>query len=415
VIEIINNWIANQGWNVFLGEIIGWIVNIVIIIIICYLADIIVKKVLLRIVNIIVRRSKSDWDDVILNHKVFHRMAYLAPAIVIYLFAPSFPSFQIWIQKVSGSLMIIIGAITVNSLLSAVNEIYSHYEISREKPIKGFMQVIMIFIYILTGVFIFSILLSKSPWVFLSGIGAMTAIILLIFKDSILGLVAGFQLSANKMVRIGDWIEMPKYGADGDVIDVTLNTVKIQNWDKTITTIPTYALISDSFKNWRGMSESGGRRIKRSFNIDMSSIKFCDNEMLERFGKFKSISAYIKLKDEEIIKSNREKGVDTSSPADRRNLTNIGTFRAYLYSYLKNHPKIHQNMTLLVRQLPPSANGLPIEIYVFSNDQDWVIFENIQSDIFDHILAVLPEFDLAVFQNPSGKDITNLSSGEKSI
>jgi miniconductance mechanosensitive channel len=411
--EIINNWISNQGWNAYWTEFSVTAINIFIIITISYLADIIVKRILLKIVSIIVQRTESDWDDALLNRKVFHRLAYFAPAIVIYLMASSFPSIEDLIQKITGSLMIFIAAITANSILNAVNDIYNRYDISREKPIKGFIQVLMIFLYLLTIIFILSLLLSKSPWVFLSGIGAMTAIILLIFKDSILGLVAGFQLSANKMVRIGDWIEMPKFGADGDVIDVTLNTVKVQNWDKTITTIPTYSLISDSFKNWRGMSDSGGRRIKRSFSIDMNSIKFCDDDLLKRFEKFKSISTYIKSKRDEVIKANQQDGVESSSPADRRNLTNIGTFRAYLYSYLRNHQKIHQNMTLLVRQLPPSTNGLPIEIYVFSNDQEWISYENIQSDIFDHMLAVLPEFDLIAFQNPSGRDFLNLSQDNK--
>jgi len=412
VIEIINSWIESQGWDGVSGELIGWVIGIAAIIILSYLADFIVKRIFLQAVKIMAKRTESEWDDSLLRRKVFHKLAYLAPTLVVYFFAASFPSIEIWVQKITISIMIVIGAMTIASLLNAVNDIYNNYEISREKPIKGFLQVIMIFVYILSSVFILSVLLSRSPWVFLSGIGAMTAVVLLIFKDSILGLVAGFQLSANKMIRIGDWIEMQKYGADGDVIDVTLNTVKVQNWDKTITTIPTYALISDSFKNWRGMSESGGRRIKRSFSIDMSTIKFCDDEMLSRFKKFKSIGEYIKSKKDELTRANEKLGVTQSYRADQRSLTNIGTFRTYLYNYLKTHPKIHQNMTLLVRQLPPSPTGLPIEIYVFSNDQEWISFENIQSDIFDHILAVLPEFDLGVFQNPSGRDFEQLTNND---
>jgi miniconductance mechanosensitive channel len=223
---------------------------------------------------------------------------------------------------------------------------------------------------------------SKSGW-------------LLVFKDSILGLVASVQLSSNDMVRIGDWIEMPKYGADGDVIDVTLHTVKVQNWDKTITTIPAYSLISNSFKNWRGMTESGGRRIKRAIYIDMASIKFCTKEMLNRFEKFQLISEYIKSKRKEIARYNKEHNIDTSELINGRNLTNVGSFRAYVAAYLHNHPKIHRGLTFLVRHLSPGENGLPIEIYVFSNDQVWANYEAIQADIFDHILGVVPLFDLA--------------------
>ena len=244
--------------------------------------------------------------------------------------------------------------------------------------------------------------------------GAMTAILLLVFKDSILGLVASIQLTSNDMVRIGDWIEMPKYGADGDVIDVTLHTVKVQNWDKTITTIPSYALISDSFKNWRGMAESGGRRIKRAIYIDLTSIKFCTSEMLDRFEKFQLITDYIRTRKAEITEYNQEHQVDTSELINGRNLTNVGTFRAYLVAYLHHHPKIHQDLTFLIRHLPPGEQGLPIEIYVFSNDQVWANYEAIQADIFDHIFSVVPMFDLRLFQNPTGADFQQFTAtGEK--
>jgi miniconductance mechanosensitive channel len=264
---------------------------------------------------------------------------------------------------------------------------------------------------IAVGVFALSITLDKSPWVFLSGLGAMTAVVLLIFKDAILGLVAGIQLSANDMVRPGDWIEMSKYGADGDVMEVTLTTVKVRNWDKTITTIPTYALISDSFRNWRGMTMSGGRRIKRSVWIDVNSIRFCSPEMIEKFERIALLKEYVRSKREELEKYNREQGVDDASPVNGRRMTNVGTFRAYLVQYLRHHPQVHQQLTLLVRQLQPTEKGLPIEVYVFSSDQRWVEYEAIQADIFDHILAVLPEFGLRPFQSPSGADIAGALSG----
>ena len=238
---------------------------------------------------------------------------------------------------------------------------------------------------------------------------------MLVFRDSILGFVAGIQLAANRMVSVGDWIEMPAYGADGDVLEVALTTVKVQNWDKTITTIPTYALISESFKNWRGMSESGGRRIKRSVSIDMSSIKFCDLEMLERFEKIQYISGYIEQKKNELKDFNRAMSVDTASLVNGRRMTNIGTFRAYVQAYLQNHPKINKDMTFLIRQLPPTENGLPIEIYVFSNDKVWANYEAIQADIFDHVLAVVPEFDLRVYQNPTGADFRILNRAPQSL
>ena len=243
----------------------------------------------------------------------------------------------------------------------------------------------------------------------LTGLGAMTAVLILVFKDSILGFVASMQLSMNDMVRIGDWIEMPKFGADGDVIDVTLHTVKVQNWDKTITTIPSYALISDSFKNWRGMSESGGRRIKRAVNIDVNSIRFCDEAMLHRFEKNNLLKGYLQTKQSELTEYNTKHGNDPQDLINARHLTNVGTFRAYMVEYLKNHPNIHQNMTFLVRQLPPGEHGLPIELYVFSNDQDWVNYEGIQSDIFDHLLAIAPQFGLRIFQRPSGADLEALA------
>jgi miniconductance mechanosensitive channel len=259
------------------------------------------------------------------------------------------------------------------------------------------------------------VLFGKNPGFFLGGLGAFTAVIMLIFKDSILGFVAGIQLTRNDMVRIGDWIEMPKYNADGDVIDVSLNTVKVQNWDKTIATIPTYVLMTDSFRNWRGMADSGGRRIKRALYIDMNSIKFCTEQMLDRFARFEFIRDYIDRKRKEVADYNVENHVDDSQLVNGRRLTNVGTFRAYVEAYLRNHPKVHQDMTFLIRQLAPTEHGLPLEIYVFSNDQVWANYEAIQSDIFDHVLAVVPQFDLRVFQTPSGMDLVDLAKQVKTV
>jgi miniconductance mechanosensitive channel len=296
----------------------------------------------------------------------------------------------------------------LDSVLLAIREIYSKSDIASRRPIRGYLDAVKIVAYIMSGIFIVSILTDRSPWGVLSILGGFTVVLMLVFKDTILGFVASIQLSGHDMVRIGDWIEMPKYGADGDVIDVSIHTVKVRNWDKTITTIPTYGLVTDAFKNWRGMSESGGRRIKRALHIDMSSIKFCSDEMLERFRKFDLIKDYIVGKQNEINEYNKEYATETSQLINGRRQTNIGVFRAYIVAYLKNHPKVHQNMTFLVRHLEPTKHGLPVQIYVFSNDQAWANYEAIQSDIFDHLLAAVPEIDLRVFQDPTGYDFAKI-------
>ena len=305
--------------------------------------------------------------------------------------------------------MLFVAVLTIEAFLSSVVDIYHSYDTSRKFPVRIIVQVAKILLYAVIGIIILSTVIGKSPAFFIGGLGAMAAVLMLIFKDPILGLVAGIQLSANKMVRVGDWIEMPKYGADGDVVDISLTTVKVQNWDKTIITIPTFALVSEGVKNWRGMSESGGRRIKRSIYIDMTSVKFCNKEMTEKFSKIKYLSDYIQGKEKELSEFNSQKNIDDSVLVNGRRMTNIGTFRAYLVSYLKDHPKINKNLTFLIRQLDPGPNGLPIEIYVFSSDQVWANYEAIQADIFDHILAIIPEFELKVFQNPTGADFQNLA------
>jgi miniconductance mechanosensitive channel len=275
-------------------------------------------------------------------------------------------------------------------------------------PLRGVIQTVKLIASVFVGVLAISILMDKSPLIWLSGLGALSAVLMLVFKDPILGLVAGIQLSANEMLTVGDWLEMPKYGADGDVIDIGLTTVKVRNWDKTISTIPTYALISDSFKNWRGMTESGGRRIKRSVFIDTSSIGFLDNEQLERLKKAELLDQYLTEKTQAIDNANSKKQVDMSLRINGRRLTNVGTFRAYLISFLQSHPDIHQQLTLMVRQLQPTSEGLPIEIYAFTNTTSWGAYESIQADIFDHVFAVLPEFGLRAHESPTGHDIRAL-------
>ncbi len=408
IFKIFENWLLSQGIAESGAYYLSILLLAVTVLLIAFIANFIAKKILLSSAKIFVRKSQTKWDDVFAERKVFDRLSHIAPALVIYYLADIFPAGQETIERLVFVYLILIGVLVYDSFLNAVVDIYRTYEISKQKPIKGYIQVIKIVTYIFVIVFVISTLMDRSPLILLSGLGAMTAVLMLIFKDSILGLVAGVQLSINDMVRIGDWIEMPNFGADGDVVDISLNTVKVQNWDKTISTIPAYALISNSFKNWRGMSESGGRRIKRSVNIDMNSIKFCTEEMIERFKKIQYISDYIEKKKDELAEYNKDYNIDGSTLANGRRMTNVGTFRAYIQAYLRNHPKIHKEMTFLVRQLKPTETGLPIEIYVFSNDQDWINYEGIQADIFDHLLAVAPEFELRLFQNPSGNDFKNM-------
>ncbi len=404
MIETLSNWLVAQGLGSGSAHNVAWPLAAVIVLLLAFVSNYIAKRFLLGAVSFLVKKSQTEWDDTLQRQKVFSRLSHLAPAMVIYASAQLFPQVTDIVERLSLVYMMLAGILVANSFLNAVVDIYRTFEISRQRPIKGYVQIAKVIIFVFVGIIAVGTLMDRSPWLLLSGLGAMTAVILLVFKDSILGLVASIQLSSNDMVRIGDWIEMPKYGADGDVVDVTLNTIKVQNWDKTITTIPAYALISDSFKNWRGMSESTGRRIKRAVDIDMATVKFCTPEMLQRFEKFELIAGDVKSKQDEVTQYNQNQNIDTSELINGRNLTNLGTFRAYLVAYLRHHPMIHQEMTFLVRQLPPGPNGLPIEIYVFSCDQDWVRYEDIQSDIFDHILAVIPEFDLRVFQHPTGHD-----------
>jgi miniconductance mechanosensitive channel len=383
--------------------------------ILAWLSNLLAKRVILRAVHHVIRRTRTDWDDALLQRKVFSRLSHLAPALVIWAMAPLVlgegTGFATLARRAAEIYMVVVGLLSINAFLDAANDIYRKFAVSVRLPLRGYIQVVKIFLAVAAGVFALSITLDKSPWVFLSGLGALTAVILLIFKDTILGFVAGIQLNANDMVRPGDWIQMPKYGADGDVIEVTLTTVKVRNWDKTISTIPTYALISDSFKNWRGMTESGGRRIKRSLYIDVNSIRFCTAEMIEKLSRIRFLRSYIEGKQAELAAYNKEHGIDGSTLVNGRRMTNIGTFRAYLIAYLRHHPKIHDDMTFLVRQLQPMETGLPLEIYVFSSDQEWAAYEAIQADIFDHIFAALPEFGLRPFQSPTGADIARLATG----
>jgi len=408
LIEFIESWLIYYNLNRTLSLYLSNVISVIVIIFISLIVDLITKKFFLKALESYVRKTKNKWDDVILEKKVFERLARIAPVAVIHILAPVFPDYQIWIQRIAFSYILFIILLSLDKLLAAVNDIYKNYEVSKIRPIKGYLQVMGIIIYTIGIIIIISVLMGRSPVILLSGIGAATAVFILIFQNSILGLVASIQLTSNNMLRIGDWIEMPKYEANGDVIDISLHTVKVQNFDKTIITIPTHTLISDSFKNWRGMHEAGGRRIKRSIHIDMTSIKFCTEEMLDKFKQIEYIRDYLDNKSQEIDSYNSMLNLTDSNLVNGRHLTNIGTFRIYIEYYLKNHPKVHKGMTQMVRQLQPTENGLPIEIYIFTDNIAWVNYEAVQSDIFDHILAVIPEFYLRIYQGPTGHDLRSI-------
>lgn len=371
-----------------------------------------VRRALLAAAHSFSKNTKTDWDDILIECRVFHRLSYMAPPLMVFILAPAAfetPTTILWVRRLADVYGMTALVLTTYAALNAANRIYQQFEVAQRIPILGYLQVVKILLSIGAAILAISILMDQSPLILLTGLGAMTAVLLLVFKDTILGLVAGIQLIGNDMVRPGDWIEMPKFGADGDVMEITLNTVKVQNFDKTITTIPTYALIADSFRNWRGMSESGGRRIKRAVRIDVSSVKFCTPEMIEEFKKYTVLRGYIQRKEQELAEHNKARGLDDSAPVNGRRMTNLGTFRQYMAGYLRAHPMIHDGMTLLVRQLQPTETGIPLEIYVFSADKNWINYEAIQADIFDHVFAVLPYFELRAFQRPSGGDLASLA------
>lgn len=413
VTRYLKDWLINSGLSENIAKIIadysGFLLVITFAMIVFYIA----KYIIVRWVHRLAARSASNWDDAFVDRKVFKRLAYLIPAVIIHVATqyviPDYPHTMAIVLTLINVYITTVCVIVGSSVLDAAHDIYNSYEISKTRPIKGFIQVGKIFLYVVYAVVIITVLFLRSKgfgWI--AGLGAFSAVLLLVFKDPILGFAGGIQLATNDMLRIGDWIEMPKYNADGEVIDITITTVKVQNWDKTITTIPTYFLVSDSYKNWRGMQESGARRLRRYILIDLNSIKFCTPEMLERFSQYEYIKDYINLTQDRLNKYNLDKHIDPGVMVNGMRQTNIGIFRAYLIAYLKNNPNIHQNMSLMVRQLQPADTGLPLEIYAFSKEQDWELYENIQSDIFDHILAGIKYFDLQLFQSLSGNDFHSI-------
>ena len=388
------------------------IVGILVLLAGAIVVDFIAKRVLVSTVKTIAERSSSAWDDALVAHNVFGRLAQVVPALIVFIgvpFVSGLPEGVVHlIRNVAMGYMVLMLTLALTAMLSAGNTIYSATPAAKDRPLKGFVQVLQIVVWVFGGVMVIAAVLDRSPILLLSGFGAMTAILFLVFKDTILSLVASVQLTAQDMVRVGDWIEMPQFGADGDVVDVQLHTVKVQNWDKTITTIPTHRLITDSFKNWRGMSQAGARRIKRPIFIDVTSIRFQTEAEVDHFTRFALLQDYVESKSQELEGYNKGLTTKVDEEVNRRRLTNVGTFRAYAFNYLKNHPRINTNLTLIVRQLDPGPEGLPLEVYCFTNTTEWAAYEDIQSDIFDHLMAILPEFGLSLYQKPAGSDLANL-------
>jgi miniconductance mechanosensitive channel len=411
-IIFLENLLSKLGLNTtittYISEAISLITLILITIALYYIILFVIKKT----VYVFIQKSQSKRDDILIQNKVFNRICLLIPAFLIRFnieaTIPSFPTLSSTIILFTKIYEVFIYSRVLDAILTTLNDIYDTYEISKSKPIKGFIQVLKTIIYIICTLLIIAILTHKELSNILIGLGTLSAVLMLVFKDPILGFVGGLQLTINDMLRIGDWIVMEKSKADGEVLEIGLTTVKVQNWDKTITTIPTYSLISDSFTNWRGMENSGGRRIARSFVIDIDTVKFCTPEMLERFKKFQLVSQYVIDKEKEIQEYNKANNIDDSNLVNGRRQTNLGIFRAYLNSYLANCPYINKDMTFMVRQLSPTETGVPIQIYAFSSNKAWVSYENIQSDIFDHVFAVVTMFDLKIYQKPSSNSLAVL-------
>lgn len=406
-ISFLDELLLKSGMSDKAADIIENTIVFAIIFILAFLADYLTKRILITSIKILVKRTKNTWDDIFLTKKVFHRLAHLTPAIIIYYsidYAIELPGLINLIKEVTVIYMIVVSLLVATSFVSALHDIYLTFPKAKDKPIKGYVQLLNLFLYFIAIILIYSNISDKPAVGLLTALGTLAAVLLLVFKDTILGLVASVQISANKMVKPGDWIVVPSRDADGTVLEISLNTVKVQNWDKTISSFPTYALVNESFHNWKGMEESGGRRIKRSINIDMNSVKFLDETLKTNLKKLHLIKDYINEREKIINEFNSKNKIDTSLPVNGRRMTNLGIFRRYLEAYLKSHPKINSDMTFLIRHLQPTEKGIPVEIYIFSKVQEWSGYESVQADIFDHILAAIPWFDLRVFQNPGGDD-----------
>jgi len=408
MLTFISTWLTEQGIPSQYLALASLSVGSSIIFLLCAISFYLTRYQLLVIIEKVVLNSRNTWDDLLAENKVFSRIALLFPFLVLLFLLPIFIlpdstyyQFLLVMAKVGITFQV---ARSLSALLNVVKNVSKQTARERYLPLNATLQVVKLVVYLVATILAISFILGESPLYLLSGLGALTAVLLLVFQDTIKGLVASIQISANRMLAPGDWIEIPQYGADGDVLEIGLNTVKVQNFDNTVTTVPTYALISGSFKNWRDMFNSGGRRIKRTIIVDIGSIEFSNTEQIHELSQINLLKDYLAEKQQAIETYNQELGVDAKKQANQRQLTNVGTFRAYIEAYLKQHDKVHHGMTCMVRQLSATATGLPLELYFFSNDQKWVNYEAIQADIFDHLYAMAPQFNLRIFQHPSGDD-----------
>lgn len=412
--KTINDWVSGFELGPTTTDFLTYSMIVGVAVVVGVVGHWIARAIISRQMKRLVEKTHTTFDDHLVELRVFDRLSLLVPGIVLYLTLPAamFESGDArgGLERLLIVYMLVVGAMSLNAFLTAVDRTYHALPDSKSRPIKSYVQMAKLLMYAAIAIISIATLLGQSPWILLSGLGAMTAVLLLVFKDVLLGLVASIQLASHDMVRIGDWIQMPKYSVDGSVVDITLTTVKVRNWDNTLSLLPAYALVSDAFKNWRLMNELGGRRIKRSIPIDMTSVAFCTEASLVRFKRMTLLRPYIEQRLEEVRNYNNEHDVDLDEIVNGRRLTNLGTFRAYALAYLKAHPKVRQDMTLLVRQLAPEASGVPLEIYVFSAETAWPIYEGIQADIFDHLLAVIPEFGLRVLQHPTGHDVRDVAT-----
>ncbi|MFZ4414967.1 MAG: mechanosensitive ion channel family protein [Bacteroidales bacterium] len=410
--KILHDWLMDIGLNDSAAIVLKGVIIVISLLVLSVFVFYITRKIIVKILHEIAKRTENTWDDIMVERRVFHRLANIAPAVMLHSLIPTmmidYVTWTVILQAALEIYIVLIIIMVMDAFFSALIEIYQNFEISKFKPIKAYVQILKIIVYLISGIIIISILINKSPVYLLTGLGAISAVMMLIFKDTLLGLVASIQLSSNDMLRHGDWITINKFGADGTVMDINLTTVKIENFDKTITTIPTYSLISDAFQNWRGMEESGVRRIKRSIILNMNSVKFCTPEMLDKFAKVHLINQYITETQKELQDYNTSMQYDNTEVVNGKRQTNIGVFRAYVQAYLYSNPHLSKTNAIIVRQLQPTERGLPIEVYAFSTILEWGKYEDLMADIFDHILAVVPEFELQLFQNPSGSDFKSL-------
>lgn len=409
VLSFTNLILQSLGLNPNMADKLDRFVILLVIALFAFITDIVVRKILVGIVYNIVKKTRNKWDDLFLDKKLLNDLALFAPAVLVYALLPlafqQEPDILFWSRKFILVFMSILLIITINTSIGIVQKIAEVSQRLKGKTLNGFFQILKIIVGFTGTIIIVSIIIDKSPTTLFAGLGASAAVLMLVFKDTIVGFVSGILLSSNKMLRVGDWITCKKHNVNGVVIEISLNTVKIRNFDNTIITMPPYSLVSDSFQNWRNMQENGARRIMRSINIDMHSVKFCTKEMIEKYRKISLIKDYIDSQEKQLYEYNLQNGIDDSVMVNGMRLTNIGVFRAYLQRYIENQPTIDKNQIYMIRQMEPTENGLPIQIYFFTTKFQWVAYEGVMADVFDHIIAVIPEFDLNVFQNLTSKDI----------